>query len=254
MTKDTNKYCTTFDGDEAENTRWEYMVETKVIAENCKWMTSLETNVVKPTTKEQRAGEASGKHWFVMTCKGDALLYVHIHHEKGSVYNIWSELKQRYDGVAHNDLQDLYEKINDVIEEGPNNRDPLLWFTEIERNNEAAEKGGGRLKDDAEILVLIKKPMQVSKHYTDCATALKLAADGKKMDYESVKDFYRNHWFESIKPNKSEQNKTFFVKKYGYKYFSGNCRICGQQGHKAADCTDKKQAPAQAWKPNGAMN
>jgi hypothetical protein len=64
-------------------------------------------------------------------------------------------------------------------------------------------------------------------------------------------DFYRNHWFESIK---SEQNGAFFVKKYGYKYFSGNCRICGQQLHKAADCPDKKQAPAKAWRPNGAMN
>jgi hypothetical protein len=68
-------------------------------------MSVIESNVVNPTTKKQKAGEAAGKHWFVMTCKGVALQYVRIHHDKGRVQDICNDLKQRYDGVEHNDLQ-----------------------------------------------------------------------------------------------------------------------------------------------------
>jgi hypothetical protein len=59
--------------------------------------------------------------------------------------------------VEHNNLQDLYAKVVDTIDCGPRDEDPLLWFSEIERTNNVAEKGGGRLKDEAEIMVLIKK-------------------------------------------------------------------------------------------------
>jgi hypothetical protein len=54
-------------------------------------------------------------------------------------------------------------------------------------------------------------------------------------------------------------NEALFVKKYGYKYFSGNCRGRGQQGHTIADCPNKKpqaaqaggqwKQPQEAWKP-----
>jgi hypothetical protein len=58
--KDTDKYYTTFDGKDAENTWWEYsMMKPKVIAEKYKWMSAIESNVVNPTTKEQKAGEAA---------------------------------------------------------------------------------------------------------------------------------------------------------------------------------------------------
>jgi hypothetical protein len=76
------------------------------------------------------------------------------------VYDIWNELKQRYDGVEHNDLHDLYAKVVQKIEDGPRDNDPLLWFSEIERTNKEAKNGGGKLKDDDEILVLIKKTLR----------------------------------------------------------------------------------------------
>jgi hypothetical protein len=121
----------------------------------------------------------------------------------------------------------------------------LLWFSEIERTNNEAKKGGGRLKDEEEILVLIKRPMKQSNHYAECATALK-AATGQKKTYEEVKDYYRHHWFGNVMKSDTGPNEALFVKKYGYKYFSGNCRGCGQQGHKIADCPDKKPQAAQA--------
>jgi hypothetical protein len=60
----------------------------------------------------------------------------------------------------------------------------LLWFSEIERANEEAEKGGGKLKNNDKIMVLIRKPMRESKHYADCATVLKVSATAKKMEYK----------------------------------------------------------------------
>jgi hypothetical protein len=50
------------------------MVKMKAIAEKYKWMSAIESNVVNPTTKEQKAAEAAGKHSFVMTCKGTRYL------------------------------------------------------------------------------------------------------------------------------------------------------------------------------------
>jgi uncharacterized protein (DUF427 family) len=68
--KDTDKYYTiTFDGEDAENTRWEYMVKTKAIAEKYNWMSAIESNMVTPATKEKKAAEAAGTHWFMMPCK-----------------------------------------------------------------------------------------------------------------------------------------------------------------------------------------
>jgi hypothetical protein len=91
--KDTDKCYTKFTGEDAENTWWEYLIKTKAIAEKNKWTSALETDVVTPSTKEQKMAETSGKHWFLMTCQGDALKYVRIHHEEGMVYKIWNELK-----------------------------------------------------------------------------------------------------------------------------------------------------------------
>jgi hypothetical protein len=52
----------------------------------------------------------------------------------------------------------------------------------MERVNEEAEKDGGKLKDNDEIMVWIRKPMRESKHYDDCATSLKVYATAKKME------------------------------------------------------------------------
>jgi hypothetical protein len=39
--------------------------------------------IVSPTTEEQKAAEAAGKWWFIMTCKGTALKHVKMHSETG---------------------------------------------------------------------------------------------------------------------------------------------------------------------------
>jgi hypothetical protein len=109
---------------------------------------------------------------------------------------------------------------------------------------------------EAEIVVLIKKLMKMSNHYKDLKNALKAASGSNKKPYKEIKELYCDHWFESVKTKDKANNEAFFVKKYGYKYFSGKCHECGQQGHKAVDCPDKKEAvvnhkPAanNIWKP-----
>jgi hypothetical protein len=62
-----------------------------------------------------------------MTCKGVALQYICIHHDKGSVQDTWNELNQHYDGVKHNDLQDLYVEVVSKIEDGPKDSDPFCF-------------------------------------------------------------------------------------------------------------------------------
>jgi hypothetical protein len=93
--KDVSKYYTSFTGADAQNTWWEYLLKTKANAEKNKWMSVMDKDIVSPTSKEQKSAEAAGKHWFVMTCKGDALKYVRIHYESGYVNKIWHELKKR---------------------------------------------------------------------------------------------------------------------------------------------------------------
>jgi hypothetical protein len=74
MTKDSEErsISTEFSGEKGSD--WlNYEVKTSAYAEKHKWKSAMDNRVINPTTKEQKAAEAAGKYWFVMSCKKTAL-------------------------------------------------------------------------------------------------------------------------------------------------------------------------------------
>jgi hypothetical protein len=163
-----------------------------------------------------------------------------MHLKKGCVFDILSELKERLDNVKMDKLEDLYEKLTKVVNDGPGSEDPKLWYSEIDEANDNVKEGGGTLKGDVELMTLTNSVMKDLKHYAGLRQALKVAT-GPSKTFDETKETYRKHWFKEIKPVDGAKNKAYFVKKYNaYKYFKGVCHVCGEQGHKSRDFPEKK--------------
>ena len=77
---------------------------------------------------------------------------------------------------------------------------------------------------------------------------------------DDIKKRYSDHWRTDVKPTSALAENLAFVcttepPKYGHRYHSGTCRICGQQGHKVWDCPNKNnqayRAPNQGHERGG---
>jgi hypothetical protein len=137
-----------------------------------------------------------------------------MHLKKGYVFDIWSELEERFDNVKMDKLEALYEsKLTKVVNDGPGSEDPKLWYSEIdEANDNVKEGGGGTLKDDVELMTLTNSVMKDLKQYAGLRQALKVAT-GPSKTFDETKKTYRKHWFEEIKPVDGVKNEAYFVNK-----------------------------------------
>jgi hypothetical protein len=156
MKKDDEERSTSAEYSGEKGSDWmNYEGKTTAYAEKHKWKSAIDNRVINnPTTKEQKAAEAAGQYWFVMSCKRTALKYIQIHLKKGCVFDIWEELKERFDNVKMDKLEDLYEKLTKVVNEGPGSEDPKLWYSKIYEANQNVKEGGGTLKDVVELMTL----------------------------------------------------------------------------------------------------
>jgi hypothetical protein len=116
---------------------------TAAAAEKCKWKSAIEARAVTATTKEQKTAEASGKHWFIMTCTGMAFKYGKMHAGTGCTFNIWQELQERFNNVKLGDLQDLYKWLTDTVATGPEDDDPKLGSRKSKRPTRLWKRQGG---------------------------------------------------------------------------------------------------------------
>jgi hypothetical protein len=160
-----------------------------------KWKSAMDARVISPKTKEQVAAEAAGRYWFIMTCKGDELEYIRMHAEDGCTYDMWKELKDRYDVVRKDGLTDLYTNFTETANAGPGSDDPKLWFKKIEEVNKKVKKAGGQLKEvDVELIALTTVPLKASDLYKVKVDAIKASLKGKPTHNE-LQEYYRDSWF-----------------------------------------------------------
>ena len=168
-------------------------------------------------------------------------------HEEDA-FRAWNALKTRYDDVEEDDLTGLYNNLTVCIDNGCGDKDPTLWYADVEWHCKEIIKASGPRKEDAELLALIKNAMKKNPLYQAKTIAIETA--GKK-DLNEVRKDYAKYWRTNIrkKENDEQDNIALVIDlpgarppegvrppKYGHKYFSGYCGNCGVQGHKNRDC------------------
>jgi hypothetical protein len=116
---------TKYDGGRGSDWK-EYEIKTVATVVKYKWKSAMDARVISLKTKEQVAAEVAGRYCFIMTCKGDALEYICMHTGDGCTYDMWKELKDRYDVVREDNLTDLYTNFTETVNAGPGSDDPKL--------------------------------------------------------------------------------------------------------------------------------
>jgi hypothetical protein len=204
-----------------------------------KWKSAVDARVISPKTKEQVAAEAAGRYWFIMTCKDDAFEYIHMHAEDGCTYDMWKELRDRYDVVRKDDLADLYTNFTETVNAGSGSDDPKLWFKKIEQVNKKVKKAGGQLKEDVELIALTTVSLKANDLYKVKVDAIKASLKGKPT-YDELQEYYRDYCFSEVRKKEDLLNEAHFLNQYGFRYHKNSCHMRDAMGHKKGDCPERK--------------
>ena len=236
-----SKYIS-FDGSDE---KWKvFRSQTEALGVKKGWWESLqsqESTADDATMKEKRA---SAKFFLTMACLGNSAAYV----KCADPWKSWCALLKRYEEVDVSDLSTLHKLLNRVVNEGPGNDDPEIWYLRIEEVQEDITSAGGNPKGDSDLLSQIQDVISKSV-YKDKGELIKTVKSVPTItDY---RDEMFKYWKANIKPLslKKDPSDVAFVttmvknangsySKNGFKYFKGNCLNCGKPGHKKLHCPD----------------
>ena len=154
---------------------------------------------------------------------------------------VWKELKEEYSPSEDIDVYTLQEeflrcKLTSDLE------NPVHWFKRLEHiNSRLSYIDASYKKSDEDLKIHIKVHLP-SKYYSELLTTTR-----RTFRAISLKDFKKEikaHWrsITERKVNKDGNEETVLntsAKRF-YKQFKGQCRICGEFGHKAKFCPNRK--------------
>ena len=157
---------------------------------------------------------------------------------------VWNELKEEYSPSEDIDVYSLQEEfLRCTLKSDLEN--PVHWFKRLEHINSRLTNIDLTYKKSEEDLKIHIKVHLPSKYYSELLTTIR-----RTFRTISLKDFKKEikaHW-RSIMENSGIQdgkeetvlNTNGSAKRF-YKQFKGQCRICGEFGHKAKFCPKKNQ-------------
>ena len=152
---------------------------------------------------------------------------------------VWNELKEEYSPSEDIDVHSLQEEfLRCTLKSDLEN--PVHWFKRLEHINSRLTNINLTYKKSEEDLKIHIKVHLPSKYYSELLTMIR-----RTFRTISLKDFKKEikaHW-RSIMENSGIQdgkeetvlNTNGSAKRF-YKQFKGQCRICGEFGHKAKFC------------------
>ena len=192
----------------------------------------------KATKAEKAIYEANDKAYqlLIMSCSGIAFGLVNQaktdEHRDGDAFMAWTNLTNRYAPNATSDLIQISTDFNRCGMKS-NRIDPDEWFIQLDllRHRMTAIDPAFAKKDEELIAHIIANlPSEYSEVITVVEGMDKITLSEVKA---KIRAFYKRK-FKSEKAPTKEKELALFAGQ-----FKGNCRSCGKQGHKAAECRSK---------------
>jgi gag-polypeptide of LTR copia-type/Zinc knuckle len=142
----------------------------------------------------------------------------------------WNALSDRYAPKKAVDRQTLVtELFATTLDEG---KDPEVWIIELQRMQSKLAEMGESVSDG---LLMAHILGHLPAEYDNVADNL---ANQDNKTIISVTVSLKDKYERMKKAGKTDSTSETVL--LGYKKFSGKCRYCGKQGHKAADCFKKR--------------
>ena len=183
-------------------------------------------------------------NFLTLSLSGVAFAYVE---NANSAKECWDDLLEEYEPKGDMDAYDLAEEFTKcVLQDKLEN--PTLWFKRLEYINQRLRAISTMHEKDDEALKIHVKANLPKQVYSVLLTSIR--NEFKSMTFRKFKSEIKQHWRSIMreKERKDDFKKTdeqIFVmnsrKSQYYKQFKGSCNKCGEFGHKAKDCPQKKR-------------
>ena len=225
-----------FTGDEKKWREWHKKVEAYAKVKD--FHKALLDDKDKAVTDKMRD---NALNFLTMCLCGTAFAFVE---DASNAAQVWSELKEEYSPSEDIDVYSLQEeflrcKLKSDLE------NPVHWFKRLEHiNSRLASIDHLHMKKDEDLKIHVKVHLP-SKYYSELLTSIRRTF--RTISFKDFKKEIKAHW-RSITENQTDydgNNETVLntngPPKRFYKQFKGQCRICGEFGHKAKFCPKKNQ-------------
>ena len=233
-----------FDGE--NEGRWhEFSIKTLAFAEAKGWKEGL----IKDNASKENQTRA--KNYLTMSLTGKAFRFIN---QAKKASDIWDALKDEYAPTEEEDRYELEQEFKQCVMENQYSN-PMDWFNMMDEiNARFSNIDDGKFQKSEEDIKLHIRMNLPEDLYSEIITSFKdyLAVSLRQVK-KDIRSFYRRlKVAEKIKESKSDkimqaelsnQKKTQGYRNYKprwRKQFKGTCHYCGEQGHKAIDCPERK--------------
>ena len=172
---------------------------------------------------------------------------------KGDLKKAWERLKKRWNLKTREDKVEVYTKFLNYKLENTRQR-PMDWITFMEKKRAELMNTGHIMNDETFITHLLNSLPQTE--YEGAILVIKDKLRKGPVDIPEIEQVLEDN-FQAMKQatgwEEEEDDYALFAspsnKKGPKKAFKGRCGYCGEFGHKAADCPNKKSNQNKGQKP-----
>ena len=243
-----------FDGDEK---KWHEWSNKAISLAHAKGYSSVYAKDTKPcsddeyeTTEDTKVKTIYEKNdqayqFLMQSCSGIAFGLVNMAKTKsliyGDAFKAWENLRSRYAPHGTSDLIQLSGDFNKCKLDNEK-IDPEEWFIELDTiSSKMMQIDESFGKKDAEMIAHIIDALP--KGYSEVVTVVEGMSSLTLQELKAkIRAFYKRRF-------KNEKDKNELALFAGGK-FKGNCKNCGKQGHKAAECRSKSNTAGDKSKVN----
>ena len=172
---------------------------------------------------------------------------------KGDLKKVWDRLERRWNPKTREDKVEVYTKFLNYKLENTRQR-PMDWITFMEKKRAELMNTGHIMNDETFITHLLNSLPQAE--YEGAILVIKDKLRKGPVEIPEIEQVLEDKYQAMKQTNGWEEEEDDYAlfasplnKKRPKKTFKGRCGYCGEFGHKAADCPNKKSNQNKGQKP-----